>query len=157
MDMLRPFNDQVKRGALVDQLIADGKQAEANLTIAQENEFNRKLLIIGLTGGTAVMHLIIPNPLFILNGLGYLALLVAHNTVPQRESYTRYTRDVLTAYTGFTFVGYFVVNGPAGFLSVSGVLNKMIELALMSVLIEERLQAGTPNLAATLLSEQFEA
>ncbi|MGV2437226.1 MAG UNVERIFIED_CONTAM: hypothetical protein LVT10_21925 [Anaerolineae bacterium] len=76
MDMLRPFNDQVKRGALVDQLIADGKQAEANLTIAQENEFNRKLLIIGLTGGTAVMHLIIPNPLFILNGLGYLALLL---------------------------------------------------------------------------------
>ncbi|MCB9162466.1 MAG: hypothetical protein H6644_21900 [Caldilineaceae bacterium] len=109
---------------------------------AQEAAFNRRVLIVALTGATAGLHLALGTQLFALNGLGYLALLGAHFATPDRESYRAYTRDALFGYTGVTVVGYFALRGTAGFADPTGMASKLIELGLMNVLWADRGSAG---------------
>lgn len=139
--ILQSFKQQQTRGRLIQKLIA-AKDQQGTVLLAQEAAFNRQVAIIALTGATATIHIALGTPLFILNGVGYLALLGAHLAVPDRESYRTYTRNALLGYTGVTVIGYFALQGVAGFTDPLGVLNKLIELGLLNVLWEDRGSAG---------------
>ena len=65
------------------------------------------VIITGLI--TAIIHLVLAQPLFILNGLGYLAFLAAYNLpVALFERYHRLIRWAFVAYTLITIILYFV-------------------------------------------------
>ncbi len=94
--------------------------------------------ILILTALTGVIHLILglflgpTNPLFILNGIGYLVLLWALLWTPAFLAAQRgLIRWVLILYTILTFVLYFVFNGPEAFASPLGLVTKAIELLLV--------------------------
>ena len=93
--------------------------------------------IIILTVATAAIHfmvaLIFPamRTLFILNGLGYLALLAAY-FLPQFRSARNLVRWSLIAFTAVTILGYFVVNGIK--MDPLGLLTKLIEVVLIFLL-----------------------
>ena len=101
----------------------------------------KKFAIILLTLTSAFIHfsLLFPDPLFILNGLGYLAFLGAYflpiQFAQQRHNLVRWA-----------FVGYIVINllawlaigdksWPAGAL---GYATKLIEIVLMVLLLTDR-------------------
>ena len=99
---------------------------------------NTRLLIIGLTVATAVIHIVIGGALFILNGLGYLGLLgLMYLPLPALDSVRQYARPILIVYTIVTIIGYFVMN-PDPFGSVLGLIDKAIELALVILLVRTR-------------------
>ncbi len=148
------FTQQRNRGRLIAQLTAD-QEEQATSLLAQEAAFNRQVAIVALTGATAAIHIGLGSQLFVLNGLGYLALLGAHFSVPDRESYRTYTRDALLGYTGVTVIGYFALRGIAGFADPTGVLNKLIELGLLRVLWVDR--GSAEMLATALQAEELEA
>lgn len=134
--IIHPYRQQRERGRLIRQL-APAQNEQAIQLLAEEDAFNRKLLIITLTGATAVIHISLGTQLFVLNGLGYLVLLSTHLAVPERASYRKYTRSALWGYTGVTVVGYFALRGLTGFADATGMLTKLVELGLMGVLWEE--------------------
>ena len=145
-----PFLDEVYQGRRpsilsrrgeTDAEGAQGEVTETSVAIAEmsEAQITRDVLIITLTGTTAIIHLTLGSSLFVLNGVGYAGLLAAHYLVPPRETYRQYTRDALLGYTGFTFVAYFLVNGvPGAFTSVTGVVCKLVELGVLNVLWKDR-------------------
>lgn len=93
-----------------------------------------QLGIIGLTAATALIHIqfLFPETMFILNGLGYLALLAALYFVPQLAEHRRLVRLVLLGYTAVTVV-----------------LWALIELALIALLwVEDRQVAAGRGVAA---------
>jgi hypothetical protein len=88
--------------------------------------------IILLTLGTALIHLQLnfPDPVFILSGLGYLALLAALY-LPRLARYRNTVRLVLIGYTALV-IFFWVLFGariPIGYV------DKVIEVALISLLI----------------------
>ncbi len=95
------------------------------------------IAIILLTIATALIHLFLAiifppmRVLFVLNGVGFLALLVAY-FLPQLSNYRNLIRWALIAFAAVTVVGYFVVNGikpdPLGWIT------KLIEVALIILL-----------------------
>ena len=150
------FRRQRQRGQLIRSLTTtpeDNDQREQ--LVAEEDWFNRQVMITGLTSTTAVIHIFLGGQLFILNGVGFLALLGAHYALPKRESYQKYTRDALFGYTGLTVAAYFLKYGTGGFNNVLGLGTKLVELGLMRVLWEDRVAAGPP--AAFLLENGAEA
>lgn len=102
------------------------------------------IIILALT--TAIVHLALgvgglvgSNPdnfsiLFVLNGLGYVALLAALvlPNVPFFSSNRSLTHFLMIGYTALTFVLYFVFNGidPTG-MSIAAVVAKLAELLLI--------------------------
>lgn len=105
---------------------------------------SRRWLIVGLTLAAAVIHLILgfgvvgdPFPLFILNGLGYLVLIVALYFIPQLADKRALVRWVLLGYTALTFVLYFVFNWP-DIWGPLGIIDKLIELILIILLWLDR-------------------
>jgi hypothetical protein len=102
-----------------------------------QNISRLKIGIIFLTVATAAIHLIVAfifpsmRALFILNGLGYLALLVAY-FLPQLSSYRNIVRWLLIAFAAVTIIGYFVVNGFK--VDPLGWVDKAIEIALIVLL-----------------------
>jgi hypothetical protein len=93
--------------------------------------------VIFLTVATAMIHIVLAIPhtliMFYLNGLGYLALLVAL-FVPQLHSVRRLIRWVLIGYTALTVVLW----AHMGERSVVGYIDKLIEVALLGLLwVEE--------------------
>jgi hypothetical protein len=92
--------------------------------------------IVLLTLGTALIHLQLafPDVVFILNGLGYLALLAAlYLPIPQVARYRNAVRWVLIGYTALT-VFLWVLFGariPIGYTAVA------IEVALIALLLIE--------------------
>ena len=70
-----------------------------------------RVAIVLLTLVTAVIHIALGRPLFILNGLGYIALLAAY-LLPQPLFARRRAliRWAFIAYTVVTIVMYFVVH-----------------------------------------------
>lgn len=94
--------------------------------------------IIVLTVGTALTHisLLFPDPIFILNGLGYLALLAAlYLPIPWFAERRRLVRRALMGYTLLTIALWvaFGLRAPIGYI------NKLNELALLVLLfIEDR-------------------
>ena len=142
--MAATFMDQLRaHQALVTRIDSIEDPAERTAAIAQEDTVNRNVLIAGLTGTTAVLHVALGTQIFVLNGIGYLALLAAHYATPERESYRKYTRDALFGYTSFTVVAYFAARGTSGFLDPTGVASKLIELGLLRVLWADRAKATT--------------
>ncbi len=89
--------------------------------------------IIILTLATAVMHfiLIFPDFLFILNGLGYVALLAAlYLPIPQLAGYRGLVRWVLIAYTALTIILWVFIGQRGSYAYV----NKAIEVLLIILL-----------------------
>ncbi|MGP9536467.1 hypothetical protein ACT3SP_00545 [Brachybacterium sp. AOP43-C2-M15] len=91
---------------------------------------------------TAGVHLSFGFPLFILNGLGYLGLLVLlYAPVPALERIQPIVRYVLIGYTVLTIVLYFVMGPP--FMAV-GLLTKAVEAVLVVLLILEASRSRRP-------------
>lgn len=92
--------------------------------------------IILLTLATAIIHLTLafPDAVFILNGLGYLALLAAlYLPVPQLAGYRSLARWVLVGYTALTIFLWVLF----GMRTPIGYIDKLIEVALISLLLIE--------------------
>lgn len=92
--------------------------------------------IIVLTLATAIIHftLVFPSTLFILNGLGFLALLAAlYAPVPGLARYRAWARWALIAYTALTVVLWLVM----GLRAPIAYLTKLIEVALLALLLLE--------------------
>lgn len=96
-----------------------------------------RVAIIVLTLGTALTHLTLnfPDPIFILNGLGYLTLLGALVLpFPALDPYRRSARWLLIGFTALTIVLWLVI----GQRSTIGYVNKLNEvLLLLCLFIEE--------------------
>jgi hypothetical protein len=91
--------------------------------------------IIILTILTALIHITLAEPLLILNGLGYLALLAALY-LPLFKRWQRFVRWVFAGYILLTIVLYFVFH-PNGAWQQDGLglVTKLIELILLLLLI----------------------
>jgi hypothetical protein len=100
-----------------------------------------------LTLATAVIHLYLAFTaipyyglnfgvmLFILNGLGYLGLLVALQLpIPQLARFRNAARWTLVAYAALTIVLFFVL---APFYEFIGYVDKAIEVALIALLLAD--------------------
>jgi hypothetical protein len=90
--------------------------------------------IVMLTLATALIHLQLnfPDPVFILNGLGYLALLAAlFMSIPQISRHRNVVRLVLTGYAALTIFLWVLIEArtPIGYV------DKVIEVALISLLL----------------------
>jgi hypothetical protein len=98
--------------------------------------------IVLLTLGTALIHLQLafPDPVFILNGLGYLALLAAlFLPIPQIARYRNAVRWVLVGYAALTVFLWVLI----GARTPIGYIDKAIEVALITLLLlEARRQPG---------------
>ena len=92
--------------------------------------------IVLLTLGTALIHLFLafPDPVFILNGLGYLALLAAlYLPIPRLSRYRRLTRWTLVGFTALTIFLWILF----GARTPIGYTDKLIEAVLISLLLVE--------------------
>ena len=90
--------------------------------------------IVLLTVGTAVIHLQLnfPDPVFILNGLGYLGLLAALLApMPQVARYRNLVRLALIGYAALTIFLWILV----GARTPIGYVDKVIEVALILLLL----------------------
>jgi hypothetical protein len=96
--------------------------------------------IILLTVATAVIHLVlgVPNmlPMFVLNGIGYLVLVIALY-LPRLAAYRTYTRWALIAFTAVTIIGWVVI----GERNTIAYVDKLIEVALIVLLFIEMRQS----------------
>jgi hypothetical protein len=97
--------------------------------------------VIVLTVGTALIHIYLGLqgfPLFILNGLGYITLLAALTLpIPRGSEYRNLTRWVLVGYAALTIFLWILV----GARNAIGYIDKLIELALISLLLIEARRA----------------
>jgi hypothetical protein len=92
--------------------------------------------IVLLTVATALIHLQLafPDPVFILNGLGYLALLAAlYLPIPQVARYRHAARWVLVGYTTLTLFLWILI----GARTPIGYTTAVIEVALIALLLLE--------------------
>jgi hypothetical protein len=90
--------------------------------------------IIALTIATAAIHftLVFPSTLFIMNGLGYLALLAAlYLPIPGLPFNRDMVRWALIGYTAFTIVAWFLTGSRIPIAYV----DKAIEAALIVLLV----------------------
>ena len=98
--------------------------------------------IVVLTVITALIHIVLGIGsegmflvLFLLNGLGYLALLAALYFLPQFAGKQSMVRWVFIGYTAVTVILYFVFNGADAWNNMMGLLDKAVELALIGLLV----------------------
>ena len=97
-------------------------------------------LILILAFVTAGIHMALGDPLFILNGIGYIGLttlyFVKFNFIPLPRSFFRW---VLAGYAALTIILYIVMQVQSGgeYVSALGILTKVIELVLIFLLIRE--------------------
>lgn len=93
--------------------------------------------IIALTLVTALIHLFLGVQvgffLFILNGLGFLALIIALYLLPQLAQWRRYVHWALMAYTAVTIVAYFPLHSDP-LSSGVGLVTKVVEVVLLVLL-----------------------
>jgi hypothetical protein len=92
--------------------------------------------IVLLTLATALIHLQLafPDPVFILNGLGYLALIGAlYLPIPQIAPYRNVVRLILIGYTALTLFLWILIGArtPIGYTAAA------IEVALIALLLLE--------------------
>ncbi len=107
------------------------------------NLSGRQKAIMGLVVATAIIHIVLGFMsegsfmiIFILNGIGYLALVAALYFLPQMAGQRSMVRWALLAFTAVTFVLYFVVNWP-DIWGPMGIVDKLIELVLIILLLQE--------------------
>ena len=95
--------------------------------------------IMGLALLTGLIHLFLgiqdAMPIFILNGLGFIALVVGLYLVPQLANLRPLIRWALLAYTAVTIVAYFVINQQQSLENGFGLLTKAVELILVLLLL----------------------
>ncbi len=93
--------------------------------------------IIVLTLTTAAIHLYLGSlglPMFVLNGLGYLALLTAlYAPIPGLAPYKNLVRWALIGYTALTIVLWLFITGGAS--TTLGYADKVVELVLITLLL----------------------
>lgn len=99
--------------------------------------------VVVLTLITALIHLALGFPfgdsfgiLFLLNGLGYIALVAGLYFLPQLAGRRSQVRWALMAYTGVTIILWLVMNGD--FTNLVGIFTKAVELALIVLLYLDR-------------------
>ncbi len=101
----------------------------------------KRYAIIALAVITALIHLVLGinplNPLFLLNGVGYVVLIVALYFIPQLAGRRALIRWALLAYTAVTFVLYFAFNWP-NIWGPAGLIDKAVELVLIILLWLDR-------------------
>lgn len=106
--------------------------ASANLQV-----HNALRIGVVLALGTAMIPLYLSLsgiPMFVLNGLGYLALVAAlYLPVPRLARYRSAVRWVLIGYTALTIVPWILV----GARTPIGYVDKVIEVALIALLLIE--------------------
>jgi len=104
----------------------------------------RRTGILILTLITAFVHLYLSlssqpiDPIFLLNFLGYLAMLAAFFLpLPVIKNYHRYVRWAFMAFASVTIIAYFIVNG---FVNIYWFAfpTKLIEVALIVLLWFEK-------------------
>ena len=107
------------------------------------NLSSRQKAIVGLTVATALIHIVLGAMaggtfliIFLLNGLGYLALLAGLYFLPQMAGQRGMIRWALLAFTAVTFILYFAFNWP-DIWSPMGLVDKAIELVLIIFLWQE--------------------
>lgn len=99
--------------------------------------------VVVLTLATAIIHLLLGLPLFILNGIGYIVLLaLLYAPISQLAPYQHYVRYVLIAYTGLTIILWIFLGIPYTGL---GYITKLIELILIVVLAVEATRVRQSN------------
>jgi hypothetical protein len=94
----------------------------------------KQIAIVILTLATAFIHfsLLFPNPMFILNGLGYLVLLAAYFLpLPLAKDNRGLVRWVFIGYTLVTILAWVAIGDKAW---VVGYLTKLIEIVLVVLL-----------------------
>lgn len=108
------------------------------------NLSSRQKAIVGLTVATALIHIVLGIMsggtfliIFLLNGLGYLALLAGLYFLPQFAAQRSMVRWALLAFTAVTFILYFAFNWPDVW-SPMGLVDKAIELILIILLWQEK-------------------
>ncbi|MDX6382251.1 MAG: hypothetical protein QOI57_3275 [Rubrobacteraceae bacterium] len=92
--------------------------------------------IVALTLITALVHLSLnfPDPVFILNGLGYLTLLAAlYLPIPQLAPYRNVVRWVLIGYTALTVILWLAI----GLRNPIGYITTLDEVVLILLLLLE--------------------
>jgi hypothetical protein len=102
--------------------------APANVTL--------QIGIIVLTLITAVVHMSLnfPDPVFILNGLGYLTLLAAlYLPIPQLSPYRHIVRWLLIGYTALTVILWIAI----GLRTPTGYVTTADEVVLILLLLFE--------------------
>lgn len=133
--MLRPFQSQISRARLIDQLqtqVSDPEQL--HILTQQEERWNRDALITVFSVTTASIHFYYGGALFILDGAGFLVFLAARHLLPQRESYQKYVRDGSILYTALNIIPYFAKYGLyLGFENPIGMVSKLAEMGLIYV------------------------
>ena len=104
----------------------------------------RQKAIVGLTVATALIHIVLGVMsggtfliIFLLNGLGYLALLAALYFLPQFAAQRSMVRWALLAFTAVTFILYFAFNASNPW-NPMGLVDKAIELILIILLWQEK-------------------
>jgi len=100
--------------------------------------------IVVLTLGTAAIHLQLnfPDPVFILNGMGYLALLAAlYVPLPPLARYGNVVRWVLAGYAAITILLWVLVGARNGLAYA----DKAIEVALITLLLIEARGISRPG------------
>lgn len=107
-----------------------------NTQRADETTSRTSILTIGiilLTLATAVIHisLLFPDTLFILNGLGYLALLGAYLFLPRYRGAVRW---VLMAYTAVGILAWVMIGEKSWPEGALGYITKGIEVLLILLL-----------------------
>jgi hypothetical protein len=98
-------------------------------------------VILELTLATAIIHLTLGGTLFLLNGLGYLALgtvYFASAAIPALRRHATLPKVALAAYASITIAAY-LVTGPYFTL---GWVTKGIELAIISLVAADLLMGA---------------
>lgn len=96
-----------------------------------------KIGVILLTLTTALIHfsLLFPDRLFILNGLGYLALLAAYTLpLPIVKDNRGLIRWVFIGYASVTIIAWLVIGDKSWPSGALGYVTKVIELVLIALL-----------------------
>lgn len=98
-----------------------------------------KIAVLIFALATALIHisLLFPDTLFILNGVGYLALLAAYLLpIPFFQDRHRLVRSVFVAYTIVTILAWIAIgaNPP----TTLGLVTKIIEILLIVCILSDR-------------------
>lgn len=99
----------------------------------------------GFGGGSLLSLIPLPlSTLFLLNGIGYLVLVIALY-LPLLHRFQRLIRWLLIIFTATTFVLYFLING--FHLQTISIIDKLAELALIALLLIEDWRSTRPRRA----------
>jgi hypothetical protein len=108
------------------------------------------IILTGLT--TALIHfsLLFPDPLFILNGLGYLALLAAYFLpIDIAKRYHKLVRWAFIAFAFVTIAAWVAIGDKSWPAGSFGYFTKLIEVVLIVLLLVDR-----PSDQAPLIDSQ---